>query len=245
MKNYRIPIEKMMDPLLAQGFRVFSVAGSGGKTTLIRKAALHYAKILHVGVAASTKMCLPDSQWQYRGMIPSVVSPDCLEAAQGAVPPVCFYTDHILPEGKIWDISGNMMTMALERSDILMVEADGSNRKPLKGWRADEPVIVPETDVTIGVLPLHCLGQRIDEAMVHRIEAFTDITGLGSGDRMTVEAYVQLIIHSQGLFGHGKGRKILLLNRVNSDDLRKAAESIAARSEKCIDHWIAGCLEDE
>lgn len=245
MKNYRIPIEKMMDPLLAQGCRVFSVAGSGGKTTLIRKAALHYAKTVHVGVAASTKMCLPDSQWQYKGLIPPVVLPDSPVDAGEAVPPLCFYAEHILPVGKIWGIGDKMMSRALERSGVLLVEADGSNRKPLKGWREDEPVIVPETDVTIGILPMHCLGQRIDESMVHRLEAFTAITGLNIGDKMNMDAYVRLITHSNGLFGHGRGRRILVLNRVNNDELRTAARVIAEQSEHCIDRWIAGCLEDE
>lgn len=245
MTIHRIPIEKIMDPLLMQGCRVFSVTGSGGKTTLIRKAALHYAKTLHVGVAASTKMCLPDSQWQYKGRIPPVVLPDYPDDAGEAVPPVCFYAEHILPEGKIWDIGAEMMSRALVRSGILLVEADGSNRKPLKGWRTDEPVIVPETDVTIGILPLHCLGQRIDESMVHRPETFTAITGLKIGDKMNMDAYVRLITHPNGLFGHGRGKRVLVLNRVNNDELRMAAGSIAEQSKYCVDQWIAGCLEDE
>lgn len=245
MKDYRIPVENMLDPLLAQGCRVFSVVGSGGKTTLIRRAALYYADYFNVGVAASTKMCLPDDQWRYRGIIPPVVSPDCPRNAEEAVPPVCFYTEHILPEGKIWDIGEDMLKLSLKKSDMLLVEADGSNCKPLKGWRKDEPVIVPKTDVTIGILPIHCLNQTIDSSLVHRMEAFTDITGLETGDRMTEEAYVRLITHPNGLFGHGMGERILVFNRADNDELKEASRQIAVRSRDCFDRWIAGCLENE
>ena len=67
MKEYRIHVEELLDPLYRHGCRVFSVVGSGGKTTLIRQAAMHYARLYQVGVAASTKMCLPDGQWEYKG----------------------------------------------------------------------------------------------------------------------------------------------------------------------------------
>ena len=54
MKEYRIHVEELLDPLYRHGCRVFSVVGSGGKTTLIRQAAMHYARLYQVGVAAST-----------------------------------------------------------------------------------------------------------------------------------------------------------------------------------------------
>ena len=45
MKDYRIHVEELLDPLYRHGCRVFSVVGSGGKTTLIRQAAMHYARL--------------------------------------------------------------------------------------------------------------------------------------------------------------------------------------------------------
>ena len=83
MKEYRIHVEELLDPLYRHGCRVFSVVGSGGKTTLIRQAAMHYARLYQVGVAASTKMCLPDGQWEYQGCPPAVVSSDGREMRRG------------------------------------------------------------------------------------------------------------------------------------------------------------------
>ena len=140
-----------------------------------------------------------------------------------------------------------MLGQALEESDLLLIEADGSNRKPLKGWREDEPVIIPATEATIGILPMHCLGEILDVTKVHRMEKFTAITGLEPGDVMTEKAYLQLITAENGLFGHSLGSRWLVLNRVNDPQLYQSAKKIAeaAVTSGVIDGWIAGCLENE
>ncbi len=247
MKDYRIHVEELLDPLLHHGCRVFSVVGSGGKTTFIRKAAMHYAESYQVGVATSTKMCLPDGQWQYRGCPPVVIASDRQGDTERKAAPICVYTSHILPEGKIWNLDDERLKQALSESDMLLIEADGSKRKPLKGWRKDEPVILPATEATIGVLPMHCLGQSVDETKVHRMEKFTAITGLKPGDRMTEMAYLQLITAENGLFGHSLGSRWLVLNRVSDFQLYQSAKVIAESALKAgaIDGWIAGCLENE
>jgi probable selenium-dependent hydroxylase accessory protein YqeC len=245
MKNQLIQMDTLLDPFIADGCRTISVAGSGGKTTFVRQAALSYASKLHVGVAASTKMFLPDDEWVVDGVRPPVITPENKNALDTPVPGICFYTDNILREGKIAGIGEEMLKLALSGSDLLLIEADGSNRKPLKGWRQDEPVIVENTDVTVGILPLHCLGQRLDNAMVHRMEAFTALTGLSEGDTMTVEAYETLIRHPNGLFGHASGKKMLILNRVDSEPLWQAAKLIAAHCVSDVYQTVIGCLKNE
>jgi probable selenium-dependent hydroxylase accessory protein YqeC len=245
MKNQLIQIDTLLDPFIAEGCRTISVAGSGGKTTFVRKAALYYASKLHVGVAASTKMFLPDDEWMVDGVRPPVKTPEKKHYSDAPVPGLCFYTDNILQEGKIAGIGEEMLRLALSESELLLIEADGSNRKPLKGWRKDEPVIVEKTDVTVGILPLHCLDHRLDETMVHRMEAFTALTGLSEGDTMTVEAYEALIRHPNGLFGHASGKKLLILNRVDSECLWQAARQIAAHCVSDVYQTVIGCLKNE
>ena len=106
---------------------------------MIRQAAMHYARLYQVGVAASTKMCLPDGQWEYQGCSPAVVSSDGQGDAKRQAAPICFYTERILPSGKIWDLGEQMLGQALEESDLLLIEADGSNRKPFTAITGLEP----------------------------------------------------------------------------------------------------------
>ena len=43
--------------------------------------------------------------------------------------------------------------------DVLLIEADGSRRLPLKAPAGHEPVIIPETDAVIGCAGLTCIGK--------------------------------------------------------------------------------------
>ena len=115
------------------------------------------------------------------------------------------------------------------------------------GHFPQEPVILPATEATIGILPMHCLGEILDVTKVHRMEKFTAITGLEPGDVMTEKAYLQLITAENGLFGHSLGSRWLVLNRVNDPQLYQSAKKIAeaAVTSGVIDGWIAGCLENE
>ena len=120
--------------------------------------------------------------------------------------------------------------------------------KALKGLREDEPVILPATEATIGILPMHCLGEILDVTKVHRMEKFTAITGLESGDVMTEKAYLQLITAENGLFGHSLGSRWLVLNRVNDPQLYQSAKEDCRsccdiRCHRRMD--LVGCLENE
>lgn len=244
MQNDLTNIGDVLTPLIKKGHRVFSVAGSGGKTTFIRRGAIYYGKSLRVGVAASTKMYRPDETWQQGSKIPQIVTPDDFSVKVPASS-ICFYAEQILPNGKIAGIGEDLFGLAQQNSDVIFIEADGSAGKPLKGWRSDEPVILPATDVTVGILPLHCLGQRIQESMVHRLDAFLAITGLSVGDVMTVEAYSRLIRHPEGLFSHAVGERLLVLNRVSNEMQRRGAEEVAGICRSYVSQSVFGCLMDE
>lgn len=245
MKNDLINIRAVFDPLIGQGCRIFSVAGSGGKTSLIRRAALDYGRQMRVGVAASTKMYLPDDSWRIGDEMPQLITAGQSFAVDQRKASVCFYAQEILPNGKMAGIGENLLQEAIQNSDLLFIEADGSAGKPLKGWRSDEPVIVPATDVTVGILPVHCLGQKIEADQVHRMEAFSDITGLTAGDVMTVEAYRCLVMHPKGLFGHAVGKRLLVLNRAGNDRTGRGAEALAKACRFYVDQTVTGCLLDE
>ena len=60
----------------------------------------------------------------------------------------------------------------------VIIEADGSKRKALKGWAQYEPVIVSGTDITIGLLSLETIGAKINSENIHRLDKFIDINGI-------------------------------------------------------------------
>jgi molybdenum cofactor cytidylyltransferase len=84
---------------------------------------------------------------------------------------------------------------------IVLCEADGSKRKPLKAHAAHEPVIPKTTDLTLILLGMSALGKPLDEDTVHRSRLFSQATGLEPGQPIGVSHLIDLL--RSGLFFKG------------------------------------------
>jgi len=105
-----------------------------------------------------------------------------------------------------------------ERFDITLIEADGAAMKPLKGWRASEPVVPDFTTLTVGVLDISTVGGTMDSGLIHRLELFNEITESRPGDRVSVDHLVRLVEHPDGLFRHAVGEKRIFVNKVETEE---------------------------
>lgn len=136
-----------------------------------------------------------------------------------------------------------------ELFDSILVECDGSKRKPIKAAAHYEPVVPDNTTRTIGVIGLDAVGQPIDEEHVHRAEIFADVVGRRLGELLDAPAVVELIVSPQGLF---KGvpessPRYVLLNKADNGKRRDCAAAIAAglqqktgaRLERCVTGALA------
>jgi probable selenium-dependent hydroxylase accessory protein YqeC len=74
-------------------------------------------------------------------------------------------------------------------ADVVLVEADGSRRRPIKGTAEHEPVFPDATTLVVAVGNVHALGTPVDEEHVHRPDIFSDLTGIGQGQSITPRAF--------------------------------------------------------
>jgi probable selenium-dependent hydroxylase accessory protein YqeC len=81
-------------------------------------------------------------------------------------------------------------------AEVVLVEADGSRRRPIKGTAVHEPAIPDAATLVVAVGNVHALGTPVDEEHVHRPEIFSDLTGIGQGQSITPKAFA--IALSQG-----------------------------------------------
>lgn len=186
---------------------IISVVGSGGKTTFIYNLAkeLEKEKVL---ISTTTKMLYPkENQIDY---FFSSSEGNELNIKKGRT----FIAGEKLNKNKV---SGDISLIKKYSSsfDYILLESDGSKRKPLKGWNDTEPVILKETTKTIGIIPLHIIGERITEKNIHRIEIFNNTFKTKIGDEITLDIIVEIIMNPNGLFKDSVGEKILFLNRIN------------------------------
>lgn len=199
-----------------------SFVGAGGKTSLL----LHLARELEgegrpVLVTTTTHLADPREEG---GTFARIVLRADLERPAAA-------DDPALPEalagvtllasrpadapGKLKGIDPSRVVALRGAWPVVLVEADGSKRLPVKAPAAWEPVVPDGTDLVIGVVGLDALGWPMDGRTVHRPELFAAVTGCAPGTPIAWEHVAALARHPQGLFKGARGRRVVLLNKVD------------------------------
>lgn len=112
----------------------------------------------------------------------------------------------------------------------LLIEADGSRQKPLKGWAEHEPPIPPFADLVVHAAGLLGLGRPLSEEHVHRAEKFAQLSGLDMGETVSLEAIAKVLTHPQsGLKNIQKtARPVVLLNQADTPELQSAAQTLTS-----------------
>ncbi|OJG28417.1 hypothetical protein RU98_GL000010 [Enterococcus caccae] len=116
----------------------------------------------------------------------------------------------------------------LPHFDKAFLEADGSKQLPLKGWETFEPVVLPKTTVTIGLIPISAVGKNIDQMTVHRLALFLRATGAIQGEKVKEETLAEIIASPTGLWKKSHGQRILCINQVQTIEQLKQAKKVLA-----------------
>lgn len=224
-----------------------SIVGAGGKSTLMYTIAEELRKDFKVLITTTTKIFVPDKN-QF----------DFIEIGNNIKETLCSSQSGIYVNGSSVNLENKLIGMEpeilegkLDYYDYILVEADGSKRKAIKGWKDNEPVICKDTTKTIGVLSIEVIGKEVNEENVHRVKKFTTITGALEGDSITKEHILSLIFNSQGLFKNSVGQKILFINKVESvEEIKLAHELVGLIIEKnktalLLDKVIFGSLKNK
>lgn len=193
---------------------IVSIVGAGGKTTLMFSLAEELRKNYKVLVTTTTKIYKPQkNQYDYIALDTLCLSNFKDENNTG----VYLYGNGFNDEGKLLGVSCDMLNMQASYFDYVLVEADGSRGKSIKGWKEDEPVICCNTHKTIGVLDIQSLEKVINNDNVHRLMEFKEITNSQEGELIREEHIISLVFHPNGLFKNAKGERILFINKVERE----------------------------
>lgn len=221
---------------------VVSIVGAGGKSTLMYSLAEELRGEGRVIVTTTTKIFMPE-RGQYDHII--IGQDGCNQFDKGNG--VYVHGKAVSNENKVIGLDENILEGEIPFFDYILIEADGSKRKPVKGWNDTEPVVISRTKKTIGVLNIEVIGKAINEDNVHRVEKFIDITNSKKNELITIEHLTSLIFHHKGLFKDSKGEKILFINKVEGQKAVMLAyrllEGIKKNSKQYIDKIIIGSLK--
>ncbi|NWF91278.1 MAG: putative selenium-dependent hydroxylase accessory protein YqeC [Syntrophaceae bacterium] len=234
---------------------VISLAGAGGKTTLMfrlaRELFLEGKKVI---TTTTTKIFEPAS-----GETAFLFIHPREEEIRKFVGQHINEYRHLtiaserLGSGKLKGISSDLVDSlwGLKEIDFIIVEADGAAGRPVKAPRQGEPVIPSVTTLVVAILGVDGLGMKVNGENMFQAERVSRLTGIPEGSEMTEEGMAVLMTHPEGIFkgAPSSSRVIAFLNKVDIPDGaakgRGVAQKIIERREPRIERIVLGQLRSE
>jgi molybdenum cofactor cytidylyltransferase len=245
-----------MNLSLAQALRLNSsacvaFAGAGGKTT----AMFQLARALRGDDAAQPVIVTATSHlgaWQTgladRHIITEIPAP--LEELEHGLKGVILVTGELDSE-RTKPVNNSLLNWLQQfcayHSIPLLIEADGSREKPMKGWAEHEPPIPSFVELVVQVIGLGGLGKPLDDESVHRAEIFSTLSGLRIGETIDLDSLRRVLTDPQGGGKNipSQARKVLLINQADTPQLQSAAQELAQSLASAFDSAIIASLKEK
>lgn len=222
-----IPLERLAEALKVGSQSLVSLVGGGGKTTLLLGLARHLAERADdpsVIVTTTTKM----SAGQHGGL-PLLFDPDDDEVQAG------------LAAGSplmIWDRVDGSKAVGVDPqrcdhwgtlADHVLVEADGSRRRPFKAPGPLEPEVPRSTTDLVSVIGIDAVGRVILD-QCHRPLRVAGLAGCQPGERLTPERAATVLLHPRGMrrAQPSEARFHVVITKVNDSTQAATARLVSA-----------------
>lgn len=206
---------KLAKALRLTQYSRMAFVGAGGKSSAVFNLARNFEG--DIWVTASTHFAQEQAGWGDRHI---VIENDWNRAGTRPAPTgITVFTGPLVENGRTAGVPLDMLDelhhAAGELGVPLLVEADGSRRRPLKAPAGHEPVIPAFANTVVVTAGMSGVGGALGEEWVHRPEIFGRLGGLEIGETVTVGALAKVLGHPQGgLKGIPAGaQKALLLNQ--------------------------------
>ncbi len=166
--------------------------GAGGKSSAILTIAGELTGAgMTVLVAPTTKMLLKEAE----RVGPLLTSEDldelrtkAGEALSGGASGVVVGSG-LLSKNRVGGVEPAWISTLASLADVVLVEADGSRRRPIKGTADHEPALPEAATLVVAAGNISAFGMPVDEEHVHRPEIFSKLTGIGPGQSITARAF--------------------------------------------------------
>jgi molybdenum cofactor cytidylyltransferase len=243
------------------------LVGSGGKTTALFRIAHQLPK--PVVVTATTHLAKEQSGYaDQHHIVQSIDDLKILDRDLQEI--VILLTGPLAGESRLSglnpEIMKSLVRLAHRRKLGLLVEADGSQTRPLKAPGIHEPAIFPEIwmkechdqtqtklannrnrcllDAVVVVAGLAGLGNPLTDKWVHRIQEFSKLSGINQGEPIHIQGLKKVLTHPQGGIKNIPSgvRRIALLNQVDTLADISQAQKLAAELIPPFDSVVIGSL---
>jgi len=209
---------------------VVAFAGAGGKSAAILQVAQELAGDgMTVLTVPTTKMFVDEVE----RLGPLVTSEDLqelasrVEAALSSDNPSVVAGRARISKSRVEGVGPEEIEALTPLADVVLVEADGSRRRPIKGTAAHEPVLPTSATLVVAVGNVSALGSPVDEDYVHRPAVFSELTGVSLGQSITARAFARALAQGSLAKVPDKTRTAALITGVEPGRSMADASAIA------------------
>lgn len=205
-------------PFLCEKKHIISLVGGGGKTTLMYALAEEYRKMGRKTLVTTTTHILRPESAVFAQNEPEIRR--LWKSGQIAV------AGCPAPEGKLAMLEENQLRRYCSLADAVLIEADGAKRMPCKVPGEQEPVILAECDIVIGVLGLDSVGQTLEEACFRTKEA-VKLLGVSPQHVLSETDLAAVLSSTRGTRkGAGDRDYYVVLNKCDNDLRKESGQKI-------------------
>lgn len=230
---------------------VIALVGGGGKTSLMFRLAHELSSTGRTVLTTTTTKIFPPLPHQSPKLILLTDEPK-LDSLSKHLSVYGHLTigKSTLPDGKVQGVAPAIIDHCLEVADIVLVEADGAARKPVKAPEEWEPVVPERVHLMIPVVGLDCIGKPATSDTVFRLERFLKVTELNSGGIITPHTLGRLLAGSEGSLKNVPDDALVIpyLNKIDAihDEtiLQEIIETAFSFSDGRITKAVAGQLRE-
>jgi molybdenum cofactor cytidylyltransferase len=227
---------ELIDALRLEANARLALVGAGGKTAALFRMARQYRQhgARQVFLTASTHLGREQAaQAEQHFFITRLTDFDDLPdpLPQG----VLLFTGAFQPDDRTQGLGAETLERLRALADgaaaPLLIEADGSRRRPLKAPAAHEPAIPPWVRTVVVVAGLSALGKMLSMDWVHRPEIYARLAGQEMGQAISLAGLERVLTHAEGGLKNipAGARRVALLNQADNDRLQTAGAQLAGR----------------
>jgi probable selenium-dependent hydroxylase accessory protein YqeC len=176
---------------------VVAFVGAGGKSGAILTVCEGLLQAeMKVLVAPTTKMLLGEAD-KIGPLVTSEDADGLLEKAENAFSeaPAVVASSGMISKNRVGGVEPAWIGGLAGLADVVLIEADGSRRRPIKGTADHEPAIPTAATLVVAIANVRALGMPVDDEHVHRPEVFSELTGIGQGQSITPGAFATALAH--------------------------------------------------
>ncbi|OOB79348.1 MAG: hypothetical protein BEN19_07820 [Epulopiscium sp. Nuni2H_MBin003] len=203
---------------------VVSFIGGGGKTSSIFRIADELIETHHtVIITTTTKMALPTIDDKYQLTIPLTYS----HIQENLNKSYYSFVAHKYNDYKITGVNDKLLGQLTSICDVMLIEADGAYRLPLKIPNDTEPVIPSFCNKLVILLGISAIGQTLEQSCFRYTQLQHNFP-YNSHDTITASIMADIATSHDGLLKNTQGlTPIYIINQVETATQLHAARIVA------------------